>query len=335
MNFERMIEAVDTHTSGQPTRTILRGVPKLQGNTMGEKMMYFKENFDWIRSSTQCEPRGSEVMSGTVLTEPCRSEADIGVFYIDASGYMPMCGHSTIGVTTAVIETGIVEAKEPFTVVKIDTPAGLITAKAEVKGNSVKSVTFRNAPAFLYKTSTLDFGEYGEVEVDIAYGGNPLVIVPAAPFGLELKASNARRIFEYSQLVLDKANSEVGFVHPELPFINRITHVEWFTAPVTIPEANYMNTVVFLPGSIDRSPCGTGTSARVCSLYAKGEIGLNEEFIHESIIGGRFTAKVVEPAEVAGFKGGIPEVTGNAYISGFHTFVFDPEDPHKNGFFFG
>jgi len=335
MKFEKMFEAIDTHTCGNPTRTLIKGVPKLEGNTMAEKMQYFEKHYDWIRTATQCEPRGSEIMSGTVLMEPCDPDADIGVFYIDASGYMPMCGHSTIGITTAVIETGIIEAKEPYTTVKIDTPAGLVTAKAEVKDNSVVSVTFRNIPGFLYKTAVLNFKEFGEVEVDIAYGGNSYVIVSADKFGLEIAANNATNIFKYSKIVLDKANEDIGFVHPEKPFINKITHVQWYADPVVLPDANFKNTVVFLPGSIDRSPCGTGTSARVCSLYAKGKLKLNEKFVHESIIGGRFTARVIASAEVGGYKGGIPEVTGSAYISGFHKFVLDPNDPFKKGFFFG
>lgn len=334
MRISKIIEAFDTHTSGNSTRNLIGGVPNLEGNTMVEKMKYFEDNYDWIRKTTMWEPRGHANMSGTVITTPCNPEADMGVFYIDTSGYMPMCGHSTIGVATAMIESGMVAAKEPYTIIKIDTPAGLVTAKAHVENNAVKSVTFTNIPSFHYASDILEIDGYGEVPVDVAYGGNSYAIVSADKFNLRLEPDNLDEIYRITRLVHKAANEKVGFIHPEKTFINKITHVQFYTAP-TNPEATYKNTVVFLPLSIDRSPCGTGTSARVANLVSKGELKMNEELVHESIIGGIFRARAVESTKVGEFNAIIPEVTGSAYTTGLLKFVIDPDDPLRHGFLMG
>lgn len=331
MRFDKCIDAVDTHTFGEPTRTLISGIPKLEGNTIAEKRAYFEKHYDWIRTATQWEPRGGDVMSGAVILDPCEKDADIGVFFIDSGGYFPMCGHSTIGVTTAIIETGLIKATEPYTTVRLDTPAGVVTAKAEVKDSCVKSVTFTNVPCFLYKTKVLEFEEYGKVEVDVTYGGGSFVLVPAEPFGLILEPCNLSRIYSLSKTVQDKANAEIGFIHPEKPEIKGIQQVHWYSAPIVNKNVNARTANVFLPG-LDRSPCGTGTSARACTLFVKGKLGLNEEFAQEGMAGGIFHAKVVEPADVGGYKGGIPTITGSAHITGFHKFVIDPDDPLTYGF---
>lgn len=331
MRFEKCIDAIDTHTFGEPTRTLISGIPRLEGNTISEKRKYFEEHYDWIRTATQWEPRGGDVMSGAIILDPCVRDADIGVFFIDSGGYFPMCGHSTIGVTTAIIETGIIKAVEPYTTVRLDTPAGIVTAKAEVKDNCVKSVTFTNVPCFLYKTQVLNFSEYGEIEVDVTYGGGSFVLVPAEPFKLTLEPCNLSRIYSLSKIVQEKSNTEIGFIHPEKPEINGIQQIHWYSTPIVNSNVNARSANVFLPG-IDRSPCGTGTAARACTLFAKGKLGLNEKFTQESMTGGVFSAKVIEPVNIEGLKGGIPMVTGSAHITGFHKFVIDPDDPLTYGF---
>ena len=333
MNCEKMFDVVETHTFGEGTRTIISGVPVLKGATIAEKMQDFQSNYDWIRTAVFCEPRGGhEGASGAVLLAPCSPEADLGVFYLDYIGDMPMCGHSTIGVTTAAIETGLVKAVEPFTTLRLDTPAGIVTATAEVREGKVLSVTFKNIPTFLYKTKKLYFEEYGDVEVDVAYGGNAFVIVPAEAFGLVLGTGIKERIFTLSKMVLDKANQEIGFQHPEKSFIRGITQIHWYSKPMQYEDANSRSANVVLPGSIDRSPCGTGTSARVTALFTKGEIGLNEPFIQESLTGGRYVANVVERTKVGDFDACVVTIQGQAWISGYHKYVLDASDPLRHGF---
>lgn len=331
MNFSKFIETVDTHTFGEPTRTVVAGVPPLKGNTMEEKRAYFEEHYDWIRTTVMLEPRGSSAMSGTVLTEPCNPAADIGVIFIDSGGYFPMCGHSTVGVTTMLVETGMVPAIEPQTTVKIDTPAGLVTATATVENGCVKSVTFENVPCFLYATKTLDFGEYGEVEVDVAFGGGSFALIPADPFGLTLKPQSVPKIIELTHMVHKKVNEEIGFVHPEKPEIKGIQQIHWYSAPIANKAANARSANVTLPG-VDRSPCGTGTSARAVTAFVKGTLQLGEEFVQESMTEGIFRSEVLRPIKVGDYPGGIPTLTGQAHISGFCKFVIDPDDPLTTGF---
>lgn len=331
MFISKMLETVDTHTAGNPTRNIVSGLPKIPGKTMEEKMKFVKENLNWAVTTAMWEPRGHSCMSGTILTEPCDENAHMGVIYIDAAGVMPMCGHSTIGCITAMLETGILPMTEPITEVSLDTAAGLISAKAVIKNNKVQSVSFKNVPSFLYDSKLLEVGEYGRVRIDVAYGGNSYAIVDADHFNLELVPSNLSKIIEVANLVGDVARREIGFCHPEKSFLNEISHVQFYSSP-TNDEADFKNTVIFLPGSVDRSPCGTGTSARIAALYSYGSLGLNKEFVHESIIGTMFKARILEEVSVGGLKGGIPEITGTAHLTGMHKFVVDPEDSLASGF---
>lgn len=331
MKFSKFIETVDTHTFGEPTRCIIAGVPKLLGNTISEQKTYFEKNFDWIRTLTMLEPRGGNVMSGAVITKPCMEEADFGVIFIDSGGYFPMCGHSTIGVTTMLVETGMVQAAEPYTTVKLETPAGLVTAVAEVKDGCVKSVTFENIPCFFYKSKTISFDGVGDVPIDVAYGGGSFALVPADYFGIKLVPENLPEILKWSAIVQDKVNKEIGFQHPEKPEIHGVSQIHWYSAPVERDDVDARSVNVFLPG-VDRSPCGTGTSARAVTLFVQGKLGLEEEFSQESLTAGKFTAKIKRAVDVGGFPGAIPTLTGSAHISGFHKFVIDPDDPLALGF---
>lgn len=331
MKFSKFIETVDTHTFGEPTRSIIAGVPQLKGATISEKKACFEKNYDWIRTLTMLEPRGGNVMSGAVITEPCTDDADFGVIFIDSGGYFPMCGHSTIGVTTMLIETGMVPAIEPYTTVKLETPAGLVTAVAQVEDSCVKSVTFENIPCFLYKSEVLSFEGIGNVPIDVAYGGGSFALVPADAFGIKLLAGNLPEILRWSKIVQDKVNNEIGFQHPEKPEIHGVSQIHWYSAPIERTDVDARSANVFLPG-VDRSPCGTGTSARAVTLFVQGKLGLGEEFSQESLTAGKFTAKIKRPITVGGFPGAIPTLTGTAHISGFHKFVADPDDPLAFGF---
>jgi proline racemase len=332
MRFSRMLKTIDTHTLGQPTRTVIGGAPRLKGRTMSEKMTCLRENADWVRTVLMHEPRGSGVMSGALITEPCRPDADIGVIYFEVGGYVPMCGHDTIGACTALLEAGMIEATEPETRIAFDTPAGLIRVVAEVCDGTVESVRFNNVPSFLYRADvTVDVPGTGRVTCDLAYGGNFYAILPASAVCLEILPENAGRLIAAGNRIRDTINATVPVCHPEMPFINRITYVQ-FTGPPRTPGADGQNCVVIEPASLDRSPCGTGTSARVAALYARGELALGQEFVYESIICTRFVARAVETTRVGNLPAIVPEIKGQAFVTGLHTFVVSPNDPVPNGF---
>jgi proline racemase len=301
---------------------------------MSEKMHYLKDHCDWIRCMLMHEPRGNDVMSGAILTTPCMPEADIGVIYTEVGCYLPMCGHDTIGVATALVEAGMVEVKEPVTTINLETPAGLIAATVEVKDNVAKSVAFLNVPSFVMaKDIDVDVPGYGKVRLDVSYGGNPYAIVAAERFGLTIEPQNARKLIAIAQLVRAAVDAQHPIQHPdpELSYIDKCTHVEFY-GPPTHKEAHVKNAVVILPGAIDRSPCGTGSSAKLALMHARGEIQAGETFVHESIIGSLFCCKVADTTEVAGIPAVIPEIKGSAYVTGMHTFMIDPDDPFPYGF---
>ena len=332
MRINRYFSCIDTHTGGEPTRTIIGGLPRIPGDTIVDKMTHLKENMDWIRTALMYEPRGHSVMSGVVLTEPTHPEADIGVIFIETGGYLPMCGHDTIGVSTALVETGMVQVEEPVTQIALDTPAGLTRVRVEVVNGAAKSVTFRNVPSFVFADDVdIDVPEMGKIKMDVAYGGNVYAILPADAIGTEIRPENANKFIEKGRIIRDAVNAQLGIEHPEKPFINECTHVEFFGEP-TLPEAHVKNTVLFGDVGIDRSPCGTGTSAKVACLYAQGKLPLNEEFVHESITGSLFKARAVEETRVGDYPAVIPEVTGSAHIMGLNQIFIDPDDPLKHGF---
>jgi len=335
MRFNRLISTIDTHTAGEPTRNIIGGIPPIPGRTMGDKMLYLRDNMDELRTMLMFEPRGHSVMSGTILTEPCQPEADIGVIYIEVGGYLPMCGHDTVGVGTALVEAGILPVTEPVTEVTLDTPAGLVHLKISVEDQVARSVTFANIPSFLYRSDVVvDVPELGELVMDIAYGGNFYAILPAQSVGIPIRPENAGELVRAGKAIRAAVNAQLEVQHPERPYITGLTHVEFY-GPPTRADAHCQNAVVIPPGAIDRSPCGTGTSAKVATLYARGELGLGEEFGHESIIGTLFRARALEETDVAGYTAVVPEITGSAYVTGIHQFVVDPADPLKEGFLLG
>jgi len=330
--IESVITTIDTHTGGEPTRTVVGGAPSIPGKTMLEKMSYCRENLDWIRKALLYEPRGHSGMMGIILTEPTHPDADIGVIYLETYGYPPMCGHGTMGVCTALVESGLVKPEEPVTSIVLDTPAGLTPVKVHVEDGKAKSVSIRMTPSFVYaKDVIVKMPKYGKIIMDISYAGTFYAIIPATSMGIEIRPENAREIIEKGRSVRDAINAQIEIQHPEFDFMNSCTHIEFYGDPED-SRADVKNAVFFADSWIDRSPCGTGTAARMASLYKRGELKLNEEFVHESTIGSIFTATALEETSVGNYPAIITEVTGSAYIMGINQFYMDPEDPHRHGF---
>jgi proline racemase len=315
------LEAVDSHTEGMPTRVVTAGVDPIPGATMLERKLYFERELDDLRLLLMREPRGHSAMSGAILQAPTREDADWGVLFIEVSGCLPMCGHGTIGVATVLVETGRVEVREPETLVRLDTPAGLVEARVAVSGGRARSVTLRNVPSFLYERDR----RVGDVVCDIAFGGNFYALVP-------LDDVDPARADEYIRrgAELMAAVNEDPPVHPEDPRIAGCRHVV-FHAPGR-DGADARNATSIHPGWLDRSPCGTGTSARMAALHARGELAVGEPFVNESLIGTRFTGRLVAETTVGGLTAVVPEITGRAWVTGTGTYVLDAEDPFPAGF---
>ncbi len=332
MKIRRVFSVIDSHTGGEPTRTVIGGIPYIPGKSIVDKMKYLKEKMGWIRTTLMFEPRGHSVMSGVILTEPTHPDADIGVIFIETGGYLPMCGHDTIGVSTVLVETGMVKVEEPITHITLDTPAGLTRVRVNVEDGTAKSVTFRNIPSFVFaKDVVVEVPKFGKIRMDVSYGGNVYAILSAESVGLKITPENASEIIQKGRVIRDAVNAQVKIEHPEKDFIDSCTHVQLFGKP-TAPGAHLKNVVFFANSGVDRSPCGTGTSAKIATLYTKGELKLNEDFVHESIIGSIFKARAVEETKVGPYKAIVPEVTGRAYIMGINQIFIDPDDPHKHGF---
>lgn len=335
MKAKKMFRTIETHTLGHPTRNIVSGFRHIPGNTMAEKFIYMKENEDWFRKLLAFEPRGSEIMSCTLITEPCTPGTDAGILYFEASCWLPMCGHDTMGVTAALIEAGLVEVTEPVTKIKLDTPAGVISVEALIKDGSVEEISFINAPALVLKKNVeINTEEFGRLTMDISWGGNVYAILPAKDVGLSVEPSNANGLVAAAQSIAEAVNAQVEISHPELSFVNQVTHVE-FSGPPKSHGADIQNCVVALPKVIDRSPCGTGTSAKAAVLHADGRLKVGESFCHESIIGSQFKCEIVGETLVGDIKAIIPKVTGNACVMGFATWILDPKDPFPEGFLLG
>lgn len=317
MRSARYFAAVDAHTEGMPVRVITGGVAPIPGATMLERKLHFEREMDDLRLLLMREPRGHGAMSGAILQPPLHPDADWGVVFIEVSGCLPMCGHGTIGVATVLVETGMVEAD----VVRLDVPAGLVEARIGADG-----VTLRNVPSFLHAADqTVDGLTY-----DMAYGGNFYAILPAAAVGLEVDPAHAPRLIERGLQIMAAINERARPVHPEDERIAGCRHVI-FTAPGR-DGASARNAVAIHPGWLDRSPCGTGTSARMAQLHARGELALDEPFVNESVIGSRFTGRLVAETEVGGRPAVVPEITGRAWITGMGQYLLDPEDPFPTGF---
>jgi len=314
---------------------VVGGFPFVPGDSMAEKMAYLRCELDHLRRMLMLEPRGHADMFGCVLLPPANPEADIGAVFMEGDGYLDMCGHGSIGAVTVALETGLVELEEPFTEVLLDTPAGLVRAGARVEWGAVTDVTVRNVPSFLYREGVEVRPEGCDpVRVDVAFGGNFFALVKAADLGVRLEPGEAARIVEAGMRLKRAVNEAVSVRHPTVPHIRSIELVEISDeeGPGGGPPRN---AVVFGDGQVDRSPCGTGTCARMAVLHARGMLAPGEEFVHESILGTRFEGRIVEETRVGPYDAVTVEITGRAYLTGLNQFLVDPRDPLGWGFRLG
>ncbi|WP_072896576.1 proline racemase [Clostridium fallax] len=332
MKFSKLIQVVDSHTMGEPTRIVTGGIPNIKGKTMAEKKSYLENNLDNIRTGIMHEPRGHKNMFGAIITEPVHDEADFGVIFMDGGGYLNMCGHGSIGTATVAVEIGLVKAVEPYTNLTLDVPAGIVDARVKVQNGKAKEVSIVNVPSFLYKKDVkIDIPNIGEIKVDISFGGSFFAIVNGKDLNLEVIPENIDKLTDFGMKIRDILNKTIKVTHPTLSHIKNIDLVEIYSSTKN-EKATFKNVVIFGEGQIDRSPCGTGTSAKLASLYGRGELKVSEDFIYESILGTTFKGKILKTTKVGEYDGIIPEITGKAYITGFNQLLFDDEDIFENGF---
>lgn len=347
MHVSQMIQAVDLHAGGEPGRVIVGGVLDVPGSSMFEKMQYLREHRDDIRRRMLREPRGYPAANCNLILPPTRPEADAGFVIMEQVEYPPMSGTNTICVVTALIETGMVSATEPRTSLVLETPAGLIHVDADVNAGRVERVTFENVPAFAVHTdTTIDVPHLGPVTVDVAWGGMFYVIAEAEPLGLELVPERAREIARTCEMIKAAAREQLPAVHPENPEISGVS-IGIISGPPGRPEATLKNAAVVSTGTLDwdrpetwtgaldRSPCGTGTCAKMAALHARGRLALDEDFHHEGILGTIFTGRLVRETRVGDYLAVVPTLSGRAWITGFAQYVVDPDDPFPDGFTVG
>lgn len=333
MRSRHVFHAVDSHTEGMPTRVITGGVGVIPGRTMAQRRAHFLAHLDHLRTLLMYEPRGHGAMSGAILQPPTRDDADAAVLFIEVSGSLPMCGHGTIGVATVLVETGMVQVTRPVTTVRLDTPAGLVAAEVAVRDDgAATAVTIRNVPSFvLRRDAHVDVPALGRtVRYDLAYGGNIYVLVDLDDLGLEFARAAAPRLREAGMALMAAIDATDRPAHPADPAISGC-HGTYLAAPGS-DAGHSRHAMVIQPGWFDRSPCGTGTSARMAQLHARGDLPLDTDFINESLLGTRFVGRLVDTSEVAGKPAVVPTVTGRAWITGTAQYLLDPEDPFPAGF---
>jgi len=326
------IKTIDAHAAGEPLRVIVDGFPSLPAGTILEKRRFLKENRDFLRTALMWEPRGHADMYGALITEPVSAESDVGVIFMHNEGYSTMCGHGIIGLATVLLETGLLTKEGENPVIKMDTPAGLVTAVAHREGNQVKTVSFQNVPSFVYLADqTIDVPGIGQVHFDIAFGGAFYAFVQAEEVGIGLKAGDFRSLIDLGIRIKHAIMEAVPIQHPfeeDLGFLYGVI----FVGKALEAGHHSRNVCIFADGEVDRSPTGTGVSARVALHYAKKELDINQSITIESIIGTTFTGKVVSTQDFGLYKAVIPEITGSASIVGLCEWLIDPQDPLRNGF---
>ena len=322
---------IDGHTCGNPVRLVAGGGPLLEGATMMQRRAHFLREFDWIRTGLMFEPRGHDMMSGSILYPPTTPDGDIGILFIETSGCLPMCGHGTIGTVTFAIEHGLMRPRMPGRL-NLDTPAGRVVAEYRMEGEYVEEVRITNIASFLHSEGLdVDCPGLGPLKVDVAYGGNFYAIVEPQANYRDMADHTAAELIAWSPVLRERLNAAYQFVHPENPGISGLSHLLWTGAP-TNPEAHARNAVFYGEKAIDRSPCGTGTSARMAQLHAKGRLKPGDDFVHESIIGSLFRGRVERETTVAGGKAIIPSIGGWARMTGTSTIFIDDRDPFAHGF---
>ena len=323
---------IDAHTCGNPVRVVACGAPFLEGRTMSEKRQHFLAEFDWIRTGLMFEPRGHDMMSGSIPYPSTRDDCDVAILFIETSGCLPMCGHGTIGTVTVLIERGLVTPQTPG-LLRLETPAGRVDAHYQQnESGKVTSVRIVNVPSFLHSAHlTVDCPDLGELSIDVAYGGNFYAIVEPQGNYRGIDALGAGKILQYSPIIRKRMNEKYTFVHPDDPTICGLSHLEWSDKPKH-PEAHARNAVFYGDKAIDRSPCGTGTSARMAQKFAHRELKVGEDFVHESIIGSLFRCRVERETTVGDYTAIVPSIEGWAKITGLNTIFIDDDDPYAHGF---
>jgi len=327
-------KCIDAHTCGNPVRVVTTGRPELIGDSMSEKRQHFLKEYDWIRKGLMFEPRGHDMMSGSFFFEPQFPENDFGILFIESSGCLPMCGHGTIGAITIAIEEELII---PLThgKVRMETPAGLVEIDYKQTNGKVEWVKLKNVKSYLAAENLMvECPELGEITFDVSYGGNYYAIVDPQKNFSGIQDFTAGKLIQYSQIVRNRINEKYPnmFVHPENETIKDVSHMQWTGKPID-PNSSGRNAVFYGDKAIDRSPCGTGTSARMAQLYAKGKLKKGEEFIHESYIGSTFIGRIEEETKLDGNKAIIPSIQGWAKIYGYNTILIDEEDdPYAHGF---
>ena len=320
---ESYIETIDAHTMGEAARIIVGGLPPIAGKTMMEKKRFMQSENDRIRKFLMHEPRGHLNMFGAILTEPCHPGSDLGILFMDSGGYLNMCGHGTIAAVTVAINNGLIAKKER---VVLDTPSGQVECQVNYENGKVKDVSFTNVPAFLLKKNIqVDVGDIGVINLDIAFGGSFFAIVDADLFNLRLDIQEQDRITELGLAIREAVNSQVQVIHPEIPEIDKVDLVEF---SLQVGDGHYKNAVIFGDGQLDRSPCGTGTCAKLAAL----QLEPNEQIIQESIIGSTFKGTVIGHTTVGNLNAVVPKITGSAWITGIHKFMLEGTDPYQEGF---
>ncbi|MFC7497607.1 4-hydroxyproline epimerase [Enterovirga sp. GCM10030262] len=322
---------IDGHTAGNPVRLVAGGAPLLKGSSMAERRQDFLARFDWIRTGLCFEPRGHDMMSGGFLYPPTRDDADCGILFIETSGCLPMCGHGTIGIVTFGLEHGLITPRTPGKL-RIEVPAGMIDIDYTAEGDKVTAVKIRNVPAYLARTGiAIDVPGFGPLTLDVSYGGNYYAIIePQGPY-TSLDDLGAARIIELSRTIRELVRAAYEPVHPVEPTIHGVSHVLWADKPRG-DGADGRNAVFYGERAIDRSPCGTGTSARLAHLHATGRLKVGDSFVHESYIGSRFIGRVEEETTLGGRPAVVPSIEGSAIATGFNTIWIDRADPFWAGF---
>lgn len=330
----QVYKCIDAHTCGNPVRVVTNGHPELIGSSMSEKRQHFIKEFDWIRTGLMFEPRGHDMMSGSFLFPPHHPENDFAILFIETSGCLPMCGHGTIGAVTIALEEGLIIPKTKGQI-RMETPAGLVEIVYQQTKNKVNWVRLKNVKSYLASSElTIECPELGELVFDVAYGGNFYAIVDPQPNFGGIQHFTASKLIQYSQIIRNRINKKYPdlFIHPEDPTINSVSHIQW-TGTTLDPTSSGRNAVFYGDKAIDRSPCGTGTSARMAQLYAKEKLRKGEEFVHESYIGSKFIGRIEEETDLHGKQAIIPSIEGWAKIYGYNTITIDEEDdPYAHGF---
>lgn len=333
MRSSRLFSAVDSHTEGMPTRVVTGGVGVVPGASMNERRLHFIEHLDHVRRLLVNEPRGHSAMSGAILQPPTRPDADFGVLFVEVSGCLPMCGHGTIGVATVLVETGMVDVVEPVTTIRLDTPAGLVVARVAVSDGHADSVTLENVPSYCERLDeTIEVPGLGSVPYSLAFGGNFYAVVDLEAVGLPFDRARQHDILTAGLAIMTAINTQAPPKHPEISGVDHCHHVE-FIAPGSDARLS-RHAMAIHPGWFDRSPCGTGTSARMAELHARGLLALGQDFVNESFIGSRFTGRLVGETTVAGIPAVLPTITGRAWVTGTGQYLLDPSDPFPEGFEF-